>query len=70
MANFSERVQILKNERNLIQKDLADAAEISIRTYQRYESGERSPDAETIIKLADFFGVSADYLLGRTDKRQ
>lgn len=54
-------------ERSLLQKDIAQAAEISLRTYQRYESGERLPDTDVLSKLADFFNVSTDYLLGRSD---
>ncbi len=67
MANFTERLQFLKANKNLLQKDIANAAEISLRTYQRYESGERVPDTEVLIKLADYFDVSTDYLLGRSD---
>ncbi len=64
MANFTDRLQLLKVERNLLQKDIAQAAEISLRTYQRYESGERLPDTDVLSKLADYFNVSTDYLLG------
>lgn len=67
MANFTDRLQALKVERNLLQKDIAQAAEISLRTYQRYESGERLPDTNVLSKLADYFNVSTDYLLGRSD---
>ena len=37
------------------------------RTYQYYESGEREPTLSTLIRMADFYGVSIDYLAGRTD---
>lgn len=67
MANFIERLQQLKANRNLLQKDIAKAAGISLRTYQRYESGERVPDTEVLMKIADYFDVSTDYLLGRSD---
>ncbi len=46
-------------------KDFCEAADISINTYQNYESGKRIPTAEILIKLADFYGVTTDYLLGR-----
>lgn len=68
MATLCERLNELKTSRNLMQKDIASGAGISLRTYQRYEYGEREPSSSTVIKLADFFGVSADYLLGRSDK--
>lgn len=38
------------------------------RTYQRYENAEREPDATALLALADYFGVTTDYLLGRTDE--
>lgn len=46
-------------------QDLCIAADISFSTYQNYESGKRIPTAEMLIKLADFYGVTTDYLLGR-----
>lgn len=67
MANFTDRLQLLKIERNLLQKDIAQATEISLRTYQRYELGERLLDTNVFSKLTDYFNVSTDYLLGRSD---
>lgn len=67
MSNFTDRIQSLKINRKLLQKEIAEAVGISVRTYQRYETGERTPDTDTLIKLADYFDVSTDYLLGRTD---
>lgn len=46
-------------------KEFCDAADISFNTYQNYESGKRLPTAEILMQIADFYGVSADYLLGR-----
>lgn len=46
-------------------KDFCEAINISINTYQNYESGKRIPTADILIKLADFYGVTTDYLLGR-----
>lgn len=67
MSNFTDRIQSLKINRKLLQKEIAEAVGISVRTYQRYETGERTPDTDTLIKLADYFDVSTDYLLGRSD---
>ena len=67
MAELSKRLDELKVSRNLLQKQVAEGAGVPLRTYQRYENGEREPSASTLIALADFFNVSADYLLGRTD---
>lgn len=66
MLQFSER---LKTCRKAIttQKSMAEYLGISERAYQHYEAGTREPSLETICKLADFFNVSVDYLLCRTD---
>lgn len=46
-------------------KDFCEVSGISFNTYQNYETGKRIPPAEILIKLADFYGVTTDYLLGR-----
>lgn len=68
MPTIADRLVSLQQERNINKKDIAEAAGLSIMGYYRYEKGQREPSASTIIKLCDFFNVSADYLLGRTDK--
>ena len=65
-----ERLAELKSSKQLMQKEIAQGAGVPLRTYQRYENGEREPSASTLSALADFFGVSTDYLLGRTDTPQ
>ena len=67
MANLAERLQELKIARGVMQKDVAAAVGVPLRTYQRYEYGEREPQVSTFIRIADFYGVSLDYLAGRTD---
>ncbi len=62
-----DRIKKLRLDRNLTQKQVADALEIQRPTYTRYETGIREPDLEALNRLADFFEVSVDYLLGRTD---
>jgi len=71
MSFFSERVKTLRKERSMTQRQVANALGITERSYQRYEA-ENNPNNETLIKLADYFDVSTDYLLGRSDnpKRQ
>ncbi len=69
MTELSNRLKELKVTRNLLQKDIANALEIPLRTYQRYEYGEQEPIASTLVKMADYFQVSVDYLLGRTDEK-
>ena len=68
MEILGHRLLLLRKQRGLIQKDVAEAVGISFNSYCRYEKNEREPMAPTIVALADFFGVSADYLLGRTDQ--
>ncbi|WP_455124631.1 helix-turn-helix domain-containing protein [Ruminococcus sp.] len=50
-------------------QEFCAAADISFSTYQNYESGKRVPTAEILVKLADFYGVTTDYLLGRPDAK-
>ena len=67
MSNLNERLKNLRTEKNLSQKQLSTELNISSRNYQRYEYGERKPDSDTLIALADFFDVSLDFLVGRSD---
>lgn len=53
---------------NLKQRELAEMLNVSQTTYSRYESGELDIPSAALIKLADFYNVSVDYILGRTDK--
>ncbi|AOT68372.1 helix-turn-helix domain-containing protein [Geosporobacter ferrireducens] len=66
---LSERLKQLRTENDLLQKDVADKINITTSAYGFYEQGKRTPDAETLQKLADFFNVSVDYLLGRTNEK-
>jgi len=59
----------LRKEKKVPQKELADLLGISIRGYQFYESEDNEPNIKVLTVLADFYGVSIDYLVGRTDKR-
>lgn len=67
MSTFTCRLETLKSEKHVMQKDIASSLGISLRTYQRYEYGEREPSMSTLISLADYFDVSLDYLVGRSD---
>ena len=57
----------LRNERGMTIAKAAETFGVANRTYSSYELEEREPNLSLLIKLADFYGVSADYLLGRTD---
>ena len=62
-----ERLKKLRKERKLTQKDIATFLNISQPAYQQFESGKKKMNLETMEKLADYFNVSTDYLLGKTD---
>ena len=49
-------------------REVAASTGMTERTYQRYENAERDPSAPALLALADYYHVSADYLLGRTDE--
>ena len=65
MATFSTRLQELKETKKLLQKDAAKALDVPLRTYQRYEHGQQEPQLSTLIRMADFYGVTLDYLEAR-----
>lgn len=64
-----ERLKKLRIEAGLTQKELAKIIQTSQQNIGFYEKGERQPKNDTLTKLADFFNVSIDYLLGKTDKK-
>jgi transcriptional regulator with XRE-family HTH domain len=61
------RIKNLREKRGMSQSMLAEKFTLSQQTISAYERGERDPDTETLTKLADFFNVSIDYLLGKED---
>ena len=69
MVKIAERLKALRKERKLRQSDVAKVLGIGVRTYQYYEGDDHRPDYEMLIALADFFGVTTDYLLGRSEER-
>jgi transcriptional regulator with XRE-family HTH domain len=69
MEILAERMLLLRKEKKLRQSDIATALDIGLYTYQRYEYAEREPSASCVKAIADFYDVSADYLLGRKDER-
>ena len=60
----------LRKARGMTQKDVADRVGVVPKTVSKWETGKANPDFEKQRFLADFFGVSVDYLLGRTDKKE
>lgn len=64
---FGNKLKQLRENKNLKQADLAALLNVSPSTVAMYEQNNRKPDHDTLVSIADFFEVSADYLLGRTD---
>jgi transcriptional regulator with XRE-family HTH domain len=69
MATLGERLRLLRNEQKFGQKVIAGLLKVSVSTIGKYENDQRTPSPNTINKLADFFKVSTDYLLGRSEIR-
>ena len=61
------RLRDLRDDHDKSQRESAEVLNMHRSVYRRYESGERETPAWVVVKLADFYGVSTDYLLGRTD---
>ncbi len=70
MVDFSIRLKTLRIERRLKQHDIAEFLGLSDGGYRCYEQGRGFPDVPKLCKLADFFDVNIDYLLGRCETRK
>ncbi len=68
MANFGEILSELRQDHRLSQKELAEILHLSVSTISNYETGRHLPDLDTVLEIAEFFSVSADYLLGRVSQ--
>ena len=64
-----ERIRALREDSDLTQTQVAEYLGMSQTGYSKYETGENSIPVDVIVKLADFYKTTTDYLLGRTDKR-
>ena len=62
------RIKDLREDHDLYQKDLAQYLRCTQVCYSNYEIGKRDIPTEVLLRLADFYGTSVDYLLGRTDE--
>ena len=69
MQKFAVRLSSLRKERRLTQTEMANAIQKKRSTYSGYETGGKEPDFDTVCLLAEYFGVSTDYLLGYSDER-
>lgn len=62
---FPRRLQMLREKRRLSRRTLAELCGLSGNMIGMYERGEKAPSVDALVRLADYFGVSTDYLLGR-----
>ena len=65
-----ENIRNLRIDQGLTQKQIAEVLNVKQNTYSQYEIGVLNYPIDVLIKLADYYGVSVDYLLGRTNKRE
>lgn len=65
---FAFRLRKLRERRRVSRRVLADLCGVSKSAMARYERGEREPGVRAVCELADYFGVTVDYLLGRSEK--
>ena len=65
---FSLRLKELRESHNLSQQSFANIINVSQSTVGMWESGKRTPDSEMLAKIADYFDVSVDYLIGRSSE--
>ena len=65
-----ENIRNLRIDHGLTQKQVAEILNVKQNTYSQYEIGVLNYPIDVLIKLADYYGVSVDYLLGRTNKRE
>ncbi len=67
MSDIHNRIKELRINNNIMSKTMAELLNITPRNYQRYENGEVDPPTSKTVFLADYFNVSLDYLVGRSD---
>lgn len=65
-----EMLRKLRREKGITMKELGETVGVAESTISQYETGKRSPDFETLLKFGEFFNVSTDYLLGRSDTKK
>ncbi len=67
---FGEHLKMLREKRNISREQIAEYLNITYSSISKYETNERFPDKENLIKLSQYFNVSIDYLLGLTDIKE
>lgn len=67
---FGKKLRLLREEKELSQKEMADHLQITRQAYNYYENDKRNPDYDTLRAIADYFNVSTDYLLGQQNEQE
>lgn len=70
MIDISERLKAIRKEKKATIQAVSAGSGIALRTYQNYEYGKREISAEALVKLADYYKVTTDYLLGREPEEE
>lgn len=68
MEILAQRLTMLRKQKDVSRKVVAEAVHIAERTYQRYEEAEREPNASVLAELAKYYNVSLDYLVGHKNE--
>ena len=68
-SSLGDRIRKLRTEKELEQKELAQIVQVHKGTVSNWENNKRIPDSEMLIKIANYFSVTTDYLLGNTNNR-
>lgn len=68
MEILSNRLRMLRKQKKLSQQEIAEMIGVTRQAYSHYELGRRNPDYKQLVTLCDFYGVSLEYLLGRSDE--
>ena len=64
---FSQRLNEIRKSRGITAQQMADHLSMGLRAYRNYESGDRFPSPDALVKIADYLNTSIDYLLGRDE---
>ena len=70
MNTFPERLKVLRKEKAVSQQKLSDFLGYRYTAVANYESGRNQPSIDTLIRIAEYFGVTVDYLIGKVDMPQ
>jgi len=68
MKIFSERLRLLRKQKGFTQEKMAEIIKLTPRNFRAYELNEANPNLENLVAIADFFNVTIDYLVGRSDE--